>query len=264
MTMLGSVFAKTMRDQRRGLIGWSIGTALTVVVMAAIWPSYSDMDIESLLAQYPDALKEIFNIDKMTTGAGYLNAELFSLMLPAMFVIFGVARGARLIAGEEEDGTLDLLATMPVSRRLVLVEKSAAMALSIGVLATVLFASTWLSSLLFGMDIPVLHALNGALAMFCLGLEFALVALAIGASTGQRGLAAGASAGLAGAAYLLYLVAQLVESVRPIRALSPFYQAISAGPIGSSLPPLAAVMVVVGLGALAVSVPVFERRDLAI
>jgi hypothetical protein len=32
----------------------------------------------------PRALKEIFNIANKTTGAGYLNAELFSLMLPVM------------------------------------------------------------------------------------------------------------------------------------------------------------------------------------
>ena len=262
--MLANVFVKTLRDQRLGLVGWGIGTALTVVVMAAIWPSYSHIDIESMLAQYPDALKEIFNIGNMTTGAGYLNVELFSLMLPAMFVIFGVARGARLIAGEEEGGTLELLDTMPVSRRLVLVEKGAALAVTVAALAFVLLASTWLSSLVFGLDISLWHALNGALAMFCLGFEFALVALAIGAGTGQRGLATGASAGLAGGSYLLYLVAQLVDSVRPVRVLSPFYQAISAGPIGPGLPPLAGLMIVVGLGALAASVPVFERRDLAI
>lgn len=99
--MLRTLYTKTMRDQRRGLLGWSIGTALTVFIMAAIWPSFSEMDLTSMLAQYPEAMKEAFNITSMTTGAGYMNAELFSLMLPAIFIIFAVARGARLIAGEE-------------------------------------------------------------------------------------------------------------------------------------------------------------------
>ena len=122
--MFRSVFRKTLWDQRHGLIGWSIGTTLTVIVMAAIWPSYSSMDLKSILAQYPEAMKRIFNVADMTTGTGYMNAELFSLLLPALFVIYpAVAHGSRLIAGEEEEGTLDLLATMPVSRRLVLVEK---------------------------------------------------------------------------------------------------------------------------------------------
>ncbi|MGZ4718581.1 MAG: ABC transporter permease subunit [Acidimicrobiales bacterium] len=262
--MLANVFAKTLRDQRHSLIGWSIGTALTVVIMAAIWPSFSDMDLDSLLSQYPEAMKEAFNITGMTTGTGYINAELFSLMLPAMFIIFAVARGARLIAGEEEDGTLDLLATMPVSRGRVLLEKGAALVLSIGVLALVLLVSTYLSSLAFGLDIPFVHALNGALAMCFIGLEFGLVALALSACPGSRALATGVTAGLAGAAYLLYLIAQLIDSLRPLRVLSPFYQAISEGPIGPNLPPITLAMLVVGLVALVVAVPVFERRDLAV
>lgn len=262
--MFRNVFTKNLRDQRRGVFGWSIGIALTVVLMSAVWPSFSDMDIDRLLADYPPAMKEIFNVTNMGTGSGYLNAELFSLMLPAMFIIFAVARGARLVAGEEEDGTLDLLATMPVSRRAVLLEKAGALAIGVAILALVLFVSTWISSLAFGLDVPVLHLLNGTLAMFLLGLELGLVSLAISASTGRRSLAVGVGAGLAGAAYLLYLLAQLVDTFRPLRVLSPFYQAISEGPIGPNLPPIVWSMLAVGLIALAASVPVFERRDLAV
>jgi ABC-2 type transport system permease protein len=262
--VFATVFAKTLRDQRRGLVGWSIGTALTVFVMAAIWPSFSDVDLTSLMAQYPEAMQEIFDVGAMNTGSGYINAELFSLMLPAIFIIFAVARGARLVAGEEEDGTLDLLVTMPVGRRVILLQKSAALAVSLGALAASLFASTWLSSSIFGMGLSALDALNGTLAMFFLGLEFGFVALALSASTGHRALAVGVSAGLAGASYLLYLMAQLVDSLRPLRVLSPFYQAVSAGPVGPTLPPIAWTMVAVALVALAASVPVFDRRDLAV
>ncbi len=262
--MFRSVFSKTLWDQRHGLAGWSIGTALTVVVMAAIWPSFSKMDLTSMLSQYPETLKKIFNITSMTTGTGYMNAELFSLMLPAIFIVFAVARGARLIAGEEEDGTLELLVTMPLSRRLVLMEKSAALTVSVGVLAIVLFASTWLASLAFGLGISGVAAFDGALAMFLIGLEFGLVALCLSAGTGRRGLATGITAGIAGASYLLYLIAQLIDSLRPLRVLSPFYQATTQGPLGPSVPPIMWVMLAVGILALAASVPIFERRDLAI
>ncbi|NLA37097.1 MAG: ABC transporter permease subunit [Actinobacteria bacterium] len=260
--MLTSVFIKTLRDQQRGLIGWALGTALTVVVMGAVWPSFSDVNITALMDQYPEALKEAFNIAAMDTGAGYLNAELFSLMLPAIFIIFGVARGARLIAGEEEDGTLELLATLPVSRRRILLEKAGALIVELAVLALVLLASVWVASLAFGLDIAFLHAVNGAISMFFIGLEFGLVSLALSAATGRRGLAVGVSAGLAGLAYLLYLVAQLVKDLRPLRFASPFYQAISEGPIGPNLPALTLAMVAVGGVALAVSLVVFDRRDL--
>lgn len=261
--MKAAVLTKTLRDQQRGLIGWSLGTALTVVIMAAIWPSFSDIDISVLMEQYPEALKEAFNITDMGTGTGYLNGELFSLMVPAIFIIFAVGRGARLIAGEEEDGTLDLLATMPISRRRILLEKAGALCLEVAALAVVLLVSVWLGGLVFGLDIPLLHAAIGAVTMFFIGVEFGLISLALGAATGRQGLTVGISAALAGLAYLLYLMAQLVDGLRPLRYASPFYQAISEGPIGPNLPPITLATIAVGGVALAASVVVFDRRDLA-
>lgn len=257
--MFANIFAKTLRDQRHGLIGWGAGIAVTMFVMAAIWPSFSDMDFDEMLEQYPEVMRELFNITSMSTAQDYLNTELFSLMLPAIFIIFGVARRVRLIAGEEEDGTLELLATMPVSRRRVVLEKGAALAASTAILAAVLFVSTVVSSLIFGMDLPLLHVIPGVLAMFFIGIEFGFVALALSAGTGRRGFATGLSAGMTGAAYL---VAQLIDGLRPLRVLSPFYQATSRGPLGPSFPPIARAMLVVGIVAIAISLPVFERRDL--
>ncbi len=259
-----SVFTKTLRDQRRGLIAWGIGTALTVVLMAAIWPSFSDIDIEGLLAQYPAALKEVFNVGAMSTGAGYLNAELFSLMLPAIFIIFAVGRGARVLAGEEEDGTLELLVTLPVSRTSILLQKCAALVLDVVALGGVLLVATWLSSLVFGLDIGLRAAANGAVSMALLGIEFGLVALALGAVLGRRNLAVGVSACLAGASYLVYLAAQLVDSLRPLRRFSPFYQAISGGPLDDRLAPIVWWTVVVGVLVFAASVRVFAARDLRV
>lgn len=262
--MFANVFTKTLRDERKSLTGWGIGIALTIVLMALVWPSINEMDIDALMAQYPEAMKEIFNVRDMTSGVGYLNAELFSLMLPAMFIIFAVGRGARLVAGEEDDGTLETLASLPVSRRTVLLEKAGALAVGIGVLALVLWGSIVVASLAIGMDIPPLHAFYGALAMFLMGLEFGLVALALGAATGRRSLAVGGAGALAGLSYLLFIAGQLVDAFRPYLVLSPFHQALSEGPMGPSLPPIVLWMAVVGIGVLAAAVPVFDRRDLAV
>ena len=260
--MQTSVFTATLHDQRRGLIGWSMGTAATVVLMAAIWPSFSDIDIDGLLAQYPDALVEVFNVADMSTGTGYLNAELFSLMLPAIFIVFAVGRGARVLAGEEEDGTLELLVSLPVSRTSILLQKGAALTVGVVALAGVLFLATWLSSQVLGLGISVRAALNGAISMGLLGIEFGLIALAIGACVGRRSVAVGASACLAGAAYLVYLAAQLIDSLRPLRHVSPFYQAISGGPLDERLPPIVWCTVAAGAVVFAASVRVFAVRDL--
>ncbi|MCU0270371.1 MAG: ABC transporter permease [Acidimicrobiales bacterium] len=261
--MLTTVFTKTLRDQRRSLLGWSIGIAGTVALMAAIWPSFADMDIDAMMAEYPEDLKEAFNITDLSTGVGYLNAELFSFMIPIMFIVFAVGRGGRLVAGEEEDGTLETLATLPLTRTRVLLEKAAALVVGIGVLTIVLWASLVLGSAVVDMGIGPLEALNGALAMFCFGLEFGLIALAVSAGTGRRALAVGVTSAVAGLSYLLFLMGRLVDAFEPYLVLSPFHQALSEGPLGPDLPPIMATMVATGLVALVASVPVFHHRDLA-
>lgn len=262
--MISTVFTKTLWDFRRGLLGWGLGVALTVGLMAALWPSLAGVDYDSLLSQYPDALKDLFNIREMGTGWGFLNAELFSIVLPAMFIVFAVSRGARLVAGEEEEGTLETLVSLPLLRTRLLLEKAAALAVSIVVLGLVLLAASLVSTTAAGMDVAVRYQVNGALSMSLLGVEFGLLSLALSAATGRRALTVGVGSGLALAAYLLFLAAGLVEELRSYRVLSPFYQATRNGPLGQDLPLIALSMPAVGLFAVAIAIPVFERRDLRV
>lgn len=260
--MLSTVFAKSLRDQRRGLLGWGIGTALTVLLMGAIWPSFSDIDVDAVLANYPSEFLEVFNVRAMDTGMGFLNAELFSIVLPVMFVIYAIGRGTRLLAGEEEAGTLAIVLTMPLPRVKVLLEKAAGLVVGIGVLALVLAVTVWLASLAFDMEVSLRAAVFGALTQWFIGIEFGLLAMAVAAATGRRALAIGIPSGIAAATYMGLLAAQLVDSLHWLRWLSPFHAATTGGPLGPSLPALVWTMPLVGLVALAVAAPVFHDRDL--
>ena len=264
MNKTGTVFAKTVADQRRGLLGWGAGVGGTVLVMSAMWPSFSDIDFEAIMEQYPKGLMEVFNVADMSTAVGFLNAEVFSLMLPIMFAVYAIGRGARLVAAEEEGGTLEVMATMPLPRTAMVVEKAAGLVVGVAALSLVLLLSTWLSSALFGLEIAMIDGVNGAVAMFLLGTEFGLVALAVSAATGRRGLAMGLASGFAGASYVLYVAGQLLDSLRPYVKFSPFYQAISGGPLAPNLPLMVVAMPLVGLAVFATSVPIFDRRDLAV
>ena len=261
--MFATVFHKTLRDQRRALLGWGAAIAVLVLLMAALWPQVSEMFDQDLLAAYPEAMQRLFDIESMVTGAGFLNAELFSIILPGMFIAYGIGRGARLIAGEEQDGILEVVVIGPLSRTRLLLHKAAALAAGIVVLGAVLLVTMLVASAALDMGIPVAHAAIGALAMVLIGIQFGWLALAVGAVTGRRALSVAVPGALAVAAYALHVVGALVEAVEPWQPLSPFTQAIGDGPVGGSVPSgftwLALVAVVVLVGAL----PIFRRRDLA-
>lgn len=261
--MFRTIFGRSLYGMRRGLVGWGVGVVLTVWVMAAIWPSMRSMDIDALLAQYPEPLKEAFNVADYGTGTGFLNGELFSIVIPAIFAVYAIGRGARMVAGAEQDGLLELVAVTPTARTSILLQQAAAMATGVAALGLVLWVALLSGSAVAGMDVGAVPAARAAVLVTLLGIEFGAVALAVGAATGRRGVAVAVAGGLAVATYLLYLVGQLVEPVRPYRWMSPVYQAIVDGPIGPSLPELAALMPLVAVVVVAAAIPVFERRDLA-
>lgn len=262
--MFQNVFLKTLHDQRRGLVGWSAGVVLLVFVEAAIWPSIRDMSgLEDFFAEYPEGLGKLFNIEAMTTGIGFMNAELFSLLLPTLFIIYGVGRGARLVAGEEEAGTLDLLLVTPVSGAKLLIQKALALFLCLATLGGVLFGVTVVSSMTFDLGIGAGAAVTGALAMVLLGVEYGALALALGAISGRRTVAITLATVGAVAAYVLYAAGMLVPSVGPWQQLSPFHQALTGGPLGADLSPAYLWMVAATLVMVLGAAPVLDRRDIA-
>ncbi|HEX6076416.1 MAG TPA: ABC transporter permease subunit [Micromonosporaceae bacterium] len=262
--MLRNVFLKGLRDQRRGLVGWGVGIVVLVLLEAALWPSVRDMmNLEELLANYPEPMRELFDLEEFTTGTGFFNVELYSLLLPILFLVYGIGRGARSVAGEEEAGTLDVLLLTRISPVSLVVQQAAALAVGLAGLGVVLFAAVMVFSPVFGLGIGAAAAATGSLSMVLLGIEYGWLALAVGSATGRRGLAIAVSAALAVAGYVLYAAGALVEAVEPWRPLSPFHQAVEGGPLGAGLPLaygwLALGAVVVVLAAL----PVFHRRDIA-
>ena len=182
--MLIAIVRRTLRDQRRSLVGWTLGLAALLLVEAALWPSVRDMaGLDELLAGYPEGMKELFNLDSMGTGIGFLNAELFTLVLPALFIGFGVARGARLVAGEEESGMIEVLLVTPLSTTMLYLGRAVGLFLSVFFLGGVVLGMTLLISVGFSMGVTPVDAAIGSLSLSLLGLEYGFVALAVGAMT---------------------------------------------------------------------------------
>jgi ABC-2 type transport system permease protein len=260
--MLSTVARQTLHSQRRGLIGWAIGTALLVAMMGAFWPSVRDMpDLDKLLSNYPEAMRKLFDIQSITTGRGYLNTELFTMMLPALFVIFGVGRGARLLAGEEESGALEVVLTTPVSRRRLLLDKALAVAASVAALGVVLFAVTVATAFVADMGTGIGQIAAACTAMTLLGLEHAWLAMAVGAATGRRSVAIAAGSVVAVAGYMLFVLGRMVDAVAPWAVISPFHQALDGGPVGAGLPAVYLWLAAGAAAALIAGVPAFDRRD---
>lgn len=260
---------RALRDRRRALIWWSLGSALYALVIIAAYPAVKDQtQLNDLMKDYPPELIAIFSGGEtsldITAVADYLNSQLLSFLLPILLSILAIGFGASTLAGEEEAGTLELLLSYPVRRRDVVVQKAAVLEIQIVVVALATYAVTFGLGRVFSIEVSAMNIAASFLTQLLLALVMGLLAMTIGAATGKRGMAIGVAAAVAAAGYLVNSLAPVVSWIKPFRLVSPFYYATGSNPLTNGFDVtdvvvLAAVAAVL-LGAVAWA---FERHDLA-
>jgi ABC-2 type transport system permease protein len=260
------LFRRGLRDHRRSLLAWSVGVVAYIGLIVAIFPSIEGSpEFDDLLESYPEILKELFGIvegGSLTSGAGFLDAELFSFMLPLLVLFLAIGSGARTFAGEEDAGRLELVLAYPVRRR------DAVLAKGLAVAAEVLFlcAAVGLSLLVFDplveLGLEVEHVAGAAATLAALGLIHGWLALSIGAATASRALAIGVPAGLAAAAYLVNGLHGVAGWLDPLRFASSFWL-VGSSPLQGGTRAWGVVVVLVAAAAiLALGATLVERRVL--
>ena len=264
--MLHSLFAKTLYDARRGLVGWALGLLATVAMIVAMYPTVRTGSYRRSVQEAPEALLRAFGMDRgidIVSGAGYLDGYLFGFMLPMLLLVFAIGAGASAVAGEEERGTLDLLVANPISRTRVLADKFAALTVMAVLLGLVVLVGVLAGGPLVGLRVGVAGLVAAVASHTLLAVLFGGLTLAVGAATGSRGLATGVGAAAVVAAYLVHSLAPLTEALKPLQRLSPIWWATGNDPLQHGLG-VGLLLLVAVLGAvLAVGGRLFSRRDLA-
>ncbi len=218
-----SVFLKTLRDFRIAILGWGIGMGL---MMYAVLSAVSSLigttaaaraDLASLAAQF-SWLSEPVAVD---TPGGYATWKYgFTILIMALWPLLV---GARMLRGEEERGSLDVLLSLPRGRLRVALEKLAAMWVALLLMALLIglitFGGGQSAHADFSLGEALLFGLNLALAC----AVFGSIALLLAQFTRERATAAGITGGL----LLVFIVMDMLHRVTPgtewISRLSPIY-----------------------------------------
>jgi len=259
------VAASVLRRRLRGLVLWTVAIAAVNGMYMAFWPAFDVEEMQALIQGMPEALVTAMGYDRIGSAAGYLESTAFGLIAPALMLVFAIAAGARLVAGEEEDGTLELELAAPVARRRVLAERLAVLVFSVVVLAAGLAVVAVLAVAGFDMDVAMSALVATSTGLALMVIAFGAVTLAVGAVTGRRGAALAVGAGLAVVSYVADAVAPLVDWGGALEAASPFSWYLGSDPLkeGWDLGGLVALAVVAVVAAL-VGLVAFDRRDVGV
>lgn len=246
----------------RGTIGYTLGMAMYVFVIVALYPSFKDdTSLNQFTSGNATAAALFGATGSLTSPAGWLNANIYSNLLPLVLLLLTIGYGASAIAGQDEDGTLCLIVTLPVSRARILAQKALAL-IAVAVptgLATILVV---LAGRSFDLSIGTGNLVGATIGATLLGIDFGALAMFIGALSGSRAIALGVTSALAAASYLVSSLAAVTHWIRPLRFESLFYWAVGNAQLRSGLS-LTSVMVLVGFAIVAfgAAVKAFERQD---
>lgn len=256
----------TMWRRRWSAGWWSLGVLSFILINMVFYPTFKDQadELTKSFASLPKAALQLFGgSSDFFSPVGFLNSQIFFLMLPMLLTILAVALGSSLIAGEEKDGTLETLLARPISRGRVMIAKIIAGTLEMLIVSLVAALTVVISARLVNLDVPsmriALATINSLLLAYCTGA----VAFLLSATGRARGAAIGVAAFIGFGGYMITSLSGTVKWLRGPSHAFPF-DYFQSEPIlrgtyhWSNALFFLAVTVVCGL----LSYVAFRRRDL--
>ena len=192
-SMHREVFRLDFGMRRRLLAVYALGMAVYALIIVALYPTFEHSTGLDNLTKNSPTMAALFGASgSITSPAGWLEVNLYANFFPLVVLLATIGYGASAVAGQDEDGTLAMVTTLPIRRRRITVEKSLAMAAQAVVIVSV---STAFIAIGYAFDITVGVAgmLGASVGVLLLGIDLGLIALVVGAATGRRGIALGAA-----------------------------------------------------------------------
>jgi ABC-2 type transport system permease protein len=257
------IWIKTLSEHQGLLI---IVAYLEFLVMGVlIGPMYTFIDdfLLEMADAFPEALLTLFGGGDLSTPEGFYQIETFGMMAPIAVTVVTVAIGARALAGEEANRTMGLLLANPIKRSKIVFEKTISMLVGALVVGFATFAGVALGSMIGGLGMSMANVAATCLLLTLLGLVFGALALALSAGTGRPRFATFATVGIAIVLFVLNAFLPFSDSLAGLAKATPFYYYLTSDPLIKGMQwGHGAILTSVFVGLIALSVVLFQRRDL--
>lgn len=232
------------------------------IMTGSLWPSLQGT-FSDLPESIADTLGTVLAGSDLTTAAGWMNAELLSATGPIGVIAVAVISMVRAIAGEEQDKTLGVLLSAPVSRTTFLLAKATAMAVHVLIVVAGLAVGMIVGSWVGDLGLSASGIIGASVHLGLLGLLFGGVAAVASAATGSSRLSSAIVAGLAGLAFAINAFVPLVDSLADLARISPWYYFANSNPLVNGTNAAHATVLTASAIMLAgLAIVVHRRRDL--
>ena len=253
-----------LKFRRNAIIGWGLGLCFFPIVYIGIYPSVADQ-----MAGFADL--EIYKAMGMSLGtfADWVASILIAL-LPVVAAVYAVINGTGTLAGEEEDGRLEMVVTLPLPRWQIVAAKATAFAVSsiviylvVSLVSLLVFQGieSQIETEMVGMDIFT-AVLSGWPLVFAVGM----IGMFLAAFCASRRIASMIAAVILVVSYFGNTLSNSTPALEPFEPffLFTYLDASGTAVIEGQQTSDVFVLIAIGLVAFVLALFFFERRNLTV
>ncbi len=211
-----------LKQGRKSLMIWTAAIGFLLAVCVFMFPEMKGkMDGVSDMFASMGSFTEAFGMDRINFGSlmGFYAVECGNILgLGGAF--FAALCGVSILAKEEKEHTAEFLLTHPVSRVHIVAQKLLAVMIQIIVMNVLVCVLSIASIALIGETISWKELLLLHLAFLFLQIEIAGICFGISAFLRRGGL--GIGLGIAAVMYFLNLIANISDSAKFLKYITPF------------------------------------------
>jgi ABC-2 type transport system permease protein len=265
-TML-RLLMQELRFRLNGIIGWGIGLCFFPVVYVGLYPSFADQ-MEGFQEILDLAIYQAMGIS-MASFEGYIASTVTNLV-PVILCIYAVINGTGTLAGEEDDGRLELIVTLPIHRWQIVAVKAVALGIALFIILTIVSAGTALTLMTISDQVETLvtptDIFFGLLAAWPLTMTVGMISLFLGTFSPNRRIAAMIATVVVLFSYLGSNLTGMITSLEKIEKIFLFhyYDATAeALEVGQETGNLVALLVI-SLVAFGLALIFFQLRNITV
>ena len=253
-----------LRFRRNAIIGWGLGLCFFPIVYLGIYPQVAEE-----MAGLADL--ELYQAMGVSLGTfeDWIGSILF-LFVPLLISVFAVINGTGTLAGEEEDGRLEMIVTLPLPRWQIVTAK--AIALNITTFLILLIVSLASALVFLGIenqvetDLVALDLVIKLLATWPLMFAVGMISMFLAAFCSRRRIAALTAAVILIISYFGSNLAGTTSAIEPFEPIFLFtYMDYTANAVIEGQQ-TSDVLVLLGIAAVtfALAVFFFQSRKLTV
>jgi ABC-2 type transport system permease protein len=268
--MTGIIVQDTLRSNWKTTMYWSVGMGILGLYVVVIASSSDILEgYGNLMASLPPAMLSIFGVSDaslFTTVEGFVSSVFVNYAM-LMFAVYAVMAGLNITANEEDDGIMDILLALPVSRTQVIVEKTIAYALLSFVVILFSILYPVIGIILFNVEADI-----GKIALSILntypGILLIITVTSLIATIAKRKFTAvGLSAAFVMGSYFVNFLGEAASETfaATLRQFSFFYHTSGTPIILDAYNPVGSIaLLVIALICVGLSTMMFNRRDVGL